>query len=233
MQRLSVSRQTENPKSTIHLKEVDRRFPKSERLRSLESSVSRMLKPLPWKLTEEQARHEYEAQGSRFVKTLAVRAQEEAAIADQYSRLLNIEKPELSQSTAYLDDVKEDNWPSRRQEAPDLQPRQSKATRPKPVARRNADVDRLLHPWQREMKALINNSATVGSLPPLVRGASSGRTRQITATKRSKDLPGATLKAPPIIEGSAIESIGSLNDDSSIGDEDGSSIGWSPFIVPN
>lgn len=237
MHRLSISRQIDDPMSYDTQKDAGRRIPKSDRSQNLESSVSRMLKPLPWKLSEEQTRHDYEAQGSRFVKTLAARAREEAAIADQYSKLLNIEKsgdrkPEQSKNAAYLDDVKEDNWPSRRQETVVL-PTRKKPSRPILAARKNPDFDRLLHPWQREIKALANNSAAVGNLPPLAKMGSSGRARQIVNKKKDLGRSGAPFTTPPVVALDVIENDGSLDDGSSIGEEDGSSIGWSPFIVPS
>ena len=199
--------------------------------------MSRMLKPLPWKLNEERNRQEYEMQGSRFVKTLAMRAHEEASIAEQYSRVLNIEKDnvpkvaKIPQEQAYLDDVKEENWPHR-----------AKVSEEKPVSKRrsnvkttgkvNVDVDRLLHPWQREMKALINNSVPMGDLPPLVRITSSGKVKDSTSSKKTTKSESAA-KTPPKNHTNDSVDLSTFHEESSLGEEDGSTIGWSPFSIPS
>ena len=176
-------------------------------------------------------------QGSRFVKTLAMRAREEASIAEQYSRMLNIEKDNvpkvatIPQESAYLDDVKEENWPHRAKFSEE-KPVSKRRSNVKTTGKVNVDVDRLLHPWQREMKALINSSVPMGDLPPLVGITSSGKVKDSTSSKKTTKSESAA-KTPPNNHTNDSVDLSTFHEESSLGEEDGSTIGWSPFSIPS
>lgn len=191
-----------------------------------------LLRPLPWQLGEEGARLAYEGSGSRFVASIATRAREEAALAGQYNRLLNVDARAGAGSLGadYLDLVREQNWPVKKTEG-GARRRPLRAVKP-PRAYREPDVDRLLHPWQRELRRMVNGGdptgeGDVGDRKTMGRRGARESLSDVYARSGPGDDP-RTYDAASMASGieSSELSLSSL-------EHDDSSIGWSPFVVPS
>ena len=228
--------------------DVDDRFGDNSHRKSLMQFTGRLESlqaPLPWKLSEEKSRHAYERAGSRFVVGLGARAQEETLLAEQYSKLMHIQdRNAIIKGTSalnYLDGVKEDHWPEKRRtengnakQSQRLVHGRGKAVITKQTS--SADPDQFLHPWQRELKALLNSvnpksveaaeESTAGTKKQMVRKANSlgsqtqsksGGSRKAGATKGRQRVGGG-------------ESAVGVDDDE---EDESSFVGWSPFIIPS